>query len=313
MCHHETKNSICHMKRLFLSLALMVLTLWVAAKSYNVQNLPALNNTTRVANPDNILSPATVDSINSMLLTFDRHKVQCLIAVVERIDNDDPYDFAIGLGRRFGVGGKSSQGVVIVLATLDRSYQIVTGSGMEKFLPDAICKRIEMKALVPYLKEGKWDNGMTATVKMMCQYLEKDPEVMEQTRSDENEEFDETFFMIAGIIIILIFLCAIALAFYSEYKSRCCPKCGKHQFRVTHREKTVDRKGNTHVFTTRVCRLCGHTSTKETIIKKEQDQGGGGVFFIGGGGGHGSIGGGGGGFSSFGGGTFSGGGAGGRF
>ena len=299
------------MKKLFLAFVLIAMTLLASASSYNVNNLPALDNTTRVANPDGILTQATVDSINSMLLTFDKHQVQCLIVVVERIDNDDPYDFAIGLGRRFGVGGKKSQGVVFVLATLDRSYQIVTGSGMEKYLPDAICKRVENRALLPYLKEGDWNGGMKAAVKMMCQYLEKDPEIMEQVRSEDEE--DEEIFMAMGVIFLLGIAALLIYIIYSSYKERKCPRCGKHQFRVKHREKTVDRKGNTHIFTTRVCRICGHTATKEQVIKKENNSSGGGVFFIGGGGGSGHAGGGGGGFSSFGGGTFSGGGAGGRF
>ena len=165
---------------LFYILFSLFTCLTICAEPYTPESLPnVFDRTTRVANPDGLLSQAAVDSINSMLLSLDSHEVQCIVVVVNNIKGDDPYEFAMGLGRRFGVGGEKNLGIVLVLATDDRSYEMITGDGMEKFLPDIICHRIQEHPMVPLLKKSDWDGAMVATVRAIKGYLEEDPEIME--------------------------------------------------------------------------------------------------------------------------------------
>lgn len=302
------------MKRLLASmLLLLVVTMAMAAKPWTVEAMPTLDNTTRVMNPDGVLATATVDSINAMLLTLDRHGVQPLVVCIQRIEGDDPYEFAIGLGRRFGVGGRKSLGVVMVVATEDRSYQIVTGSGMDKYLPDAICSRIEHVAMVPHLKAGAWDAALLSGVRMMKQYLDKDEELMAQLRAEEAAEDWEA--MVVGLVFALIPVVIIALIAWQRYKDTKCPQCGKHRLRVVRRESYKDARRRSHLLETVICQNCGHTFKRDRILHDGTSAGVGGAIFLGGGRRGGGFGGGfgGGGFGSFGGGSFGGGGAGGRF
>ncbi len=303
------------MRKHLLTYVLLLCAALLSAKPYTPESLPALTRDTRVSNPDGILATATIDSINSMLRPLDRHNVQAFIVCVKDIEGDDPYEFAIGLGRRYGVGGKQSLGVVMVLATDDRSYQIVTGDGMEKYLPDAICARIENLGMLPYLKKSDWDGALLAGVRMMKGYLEREPEIMEQIRQDEQE--DE----LASIIIVALLLIGagaiLAGVAITRYREKKCPRCGRHRLKLTQRSSRKDTNGDTHIYRTYVCRHCYHTLTRESIIHREDSGSGGGFIFFGPGGGSSRGGwgshGGGGGFGSFGGGHFSGGGAGGRF
>lgn len=300
------------MMRRFLSYILAgfcSLQLW--AEPYRVETLPALDNTTRVSNPDHILSQSTIDSINSILLTLDKHEIQTLVVVVKNIYNDDPYSFAIGLGRRFGVGGKKSLGIVIVLATDDRSYYISTGNGMEAYLPDAICKRIEERAMMPYLRQGDWNQAMLAAVSMMRDYIEREPELMEQIR--EEDATDE-----AALWAFIVFLLGsvgilVGIACYHAYQQKKCPQCGHHKLvRIASKTKRVN--GQLHVYKTYRCSHCHHQLIRDQIYRTGHNLGAGGIFIGGGGRGFGGGSGfGGGGFSGFGGGSFGGGGAGGRF
>ena len=297
------------MKRLTTYLLLFLLTLSVEAKTYSAQSLPAIDSrNTWVSNPDGILAPATVDSINAVLKTLDKHKVQCLVVTVTNIDGDDPYEFAIGLGRRFGVGGKDNLGIVVVLATDDRSYQIVTGDGMEKFLPDAICYRIEEHAMVPFLKEGDWDNAMLSGVKAIKGYLDKEPEVMDMLRQAEEAEDED----LGGIVRLFLWGIGIlfVIAVINDVREKRCPECKKYKLKKVNTVKQKAEDGGYDYTYTFICENCG----KEVIRKVHRSPTSGrGGFYVGGGGFGGGIHSSGGGFSGYGGGSFSGGGAGGRF
>lgn len=296
-----------------LLLIILVLVCEVShSKTYSVSSLPSFNDReTYVSNPDNILSTVTVDSLNRLLLRLDKHKVQCLIVCVTNIENDDPYEFAIGLGRRFGVGGKQNLGIVVVLATDDRSYQITTGRGMEKYLPDVICHRIGSQVMMPFLQEENWDGALLAAVKSITGYLDQEPEIVEQLR-DNAEEDDEFVVQVIGILLFVGFVGFLLAASISYYNSTKCPHCSKHKLKIVSRYTKTDKNGDKHLYQVYECKHCHHRLTRETIVRKHNDRDSGGFFVIGGpSGGH--FSGGSGGFGGFGGGSFGGGGAGGRF
>lgn len=301
---------------LWLLWCLCGLTAW--AGSYTVESLPAVNDRiSYVSNPDGILRPATVDSLNTMLLALDRHEVQCLVVCVSRIDGGDAYDFAIGLGRRFGVGGKKNLGIVLVLATDDRAYQITTGQGMEKYLPDAICSRIGYRVMLPYLKNEDWDAAMLAALRSIKGYLDNEPEITSQLRDNSSTSDQEVGAALLALLLGgILLLVGVALA--AHYNEMRCPRCRRHKLKVVLRRASTDAQGNVHSFLTYRCKHCQHQFTRERIYPRDRDRNGGGGFIILGG--PGSFGGsshsggfGGGGFGGFGGGGFGGGGAGGHF
>ena len=305
------------MKHAIVTLTVSLFILFAQAKPWNAASIPAFSDSTRVSNPDGVLSQMAVDSINSMLMQIDKHRVQCVVVVVKNIENDDPYTFAIQLGRRFGVGGKKNQGIVLVLATDDRSYQIVTGEGMEKFLPDIVCSRIERHAMVPYLKKGKWDEAVMAGVRDMKGYLDQEPEIMEQYWGQDDHDGGAALGFLG-----IFFLCGMGLIIYgivrAHLNEKKCPHCAKYKLRLVDTQVTKDSSKNTHIFKTFICDNCHNEVKKQQFIPHHDDNG-----TMGGAAAGSKIGSSfgrssrssssRGGFSSLGGGHFGGGGAGGRF
>ena len=57
---------------------------------------------------------------------------------------------------------------------------------MEKYLPDALCKRIENRVMVPHLKRGDWDNAILNTVDAISEVLSGESEL--QFEEEEKEE-----------------------------------------------------------------------------------------------------------------------------
>ena len=55
-------------------------------------------------------------------------------------------------------------GLVVVLATGDRSYQFLTGNGLEGTLPDGLIQQIEDRIFLPRLRRAQWDEAMLAAM-----------------------------------------------------------------------------------------------------------------------------------------------------
>lgn len=99
----------------------------------------------------------------------DSTSTQFAIVLVPSTGNSDPYDYAMAIGKTWGVGQKGKNNGVVILVSMDnRKIRIVTGRGIEDVLPDATCKRIINRILKPYFKRGDYYNGLdVATTEMM--------------------------------------------------------------------------------------------------------------------------------------------------
>lgn len=273
---------------------------------YTPDNLPlpiSSHKVNYITNPDNILSSTAMDSINGTLSALEQEKgVKSLVIVIESIEGDDPYEFAMEIGNKYGVGNKQNTGLIIVLATVDRSYYILTGEGLEKFLPDALCKRIENRVMVPQLKKSNWDTAILYTARAIYDTLNGESEL----QREENNEYGNKG-IVATIVIILIL---ILIASFEKWKDKECPHCKQRKLQLTNREFKTNKIGTRKLIIKRYkCSSCGKEVTRRYYIDLTDNNNTGPLA---GGGFSGRIGGG---FSggSFGGGSFGGGGAGGRF
>lgn len=306
------------MRKLIYLLTLFILIGFVSvqAKEYTIKDIPMVhlqNRTRYVSNPDGILSPAAVTTMDSVLYALQQKTgIQTLVVAVTGIEGGDCFDFAHRLGQELGVGQKErDNGLVILLSTDERCIQFATGYGLEGVLPDAICKRIQNRYMLPYFKDNNWNAGMVAGVRAVNGYLDGS---MENIDSDEKEG-DPLIF----IIIFLLFFGGFAgVALYVSWQKKRCPNCKKHKLQRVSSSIISRNNGVKTEEAIYRCRNCGHILKRREQSRDENYRGprGGGPFIGGMGGGFfGGRGGGGGGFSggSFGGGSFGGGGAGSRF
>lgn len=306
------------MKRLTFTIALIACMLFPSVQAlasvYTPQNLPKVHlqdKTRYTCNPDGILSPAACDSIDRMLYALEQQTgIETVVAVVGSIGEVECFDFCHQLLNEWGVGKKEkNNGLVILLVTDQRYIQFYTGYGLEGDLPDALCKRIQTREMVPYLKDQRWDEGMVAGVRATCSRLDGS---MSNDSDDSDEEDIEAligFAVICGIFILI----AIGIGIWAVWNASKCPQCGQHKLQRSTSRLLYRRGGVKKEEVTYVCRHCGHTLKRQQSSYDEQYKGGGSgpILFGGGSGGFG----GGGGFSggSFGGGIGGGGGAGTRF
>lgn len=260
-----------------------------------------LEDSTRyVCNPDSILSPDSVAQMDAMIRFLeDSTSIQIVVVAVEKIESGDCFQFATDLGNHYGVGQKgSNNGLVILLSTQDRCIQFATGSGLEGYLPDAICNRIQRRYMNDALAEGKWDEGLTAGVRAVCGYLDGSmkPDI------DSEDEDDGVF---GGLLVF--FGLTGAFAWYRNRQSKKCPNC--KQIALEHKDTQTLKETKTYkrVEAEYVCKKCGHSVKRQSTISTVATSRSRGGYYGGGSRGGGFSGG------SFGGGHFGGGGSGSRF
>ena len=282
------------------------------AKICTPETLPMLflqNDHRFVCNPDAVLSDTAVARADSILYAlYKQQGIQTVVAAVKQLDGDDPYEFGMALARKYGIGNKQSTGLIAILATEDRSYQILTGRGLEGTLPDAMVRRVENRIMVPLLKDEEWDAAIVQTVNALAKVISGDTSLVPD--EDEEEDFGVVMGLLAAVFVGFIVL--MMIIGYASIKK--CPKCGKRAMQTVSKKRLNRINSSTWLVSkTWKCSKCGHTmQTTEQENDNINGSSGGPVIFGGGGRG---FGGGGGGFrgGSFGGGSFGGGGSGGRF
>lgn len=283
------------------------------AATWTPDNLPVpylQDNRQYVSNPDGVLNAQTVDSINTLLNELEHNKgVQTLVVAVTNIEGDKPYDFCMRLGRKYGIGSKQSTGLIVLLASDDRGYQILTGNGLEGTLPDAICRRIQNRITIPLLREGKWDEAMLRTVEALKSCIDGDTAIVSD-RDDNSDDDDAAAAAVAAFFCMGLAGLSIA---YVAFRRKKCPQCRKARMRTVSRKRVKMLGSNRYRW--RVERQCPKCKYIQVDFEDDTDdfRNGTGTLppIIGGGGGRsgGSFPTGG----TFGGGSFGGGGSGGHF
>lgn len=203
------------MKKLFSILFILFCctVLSAAARSYRIEEVPNVQLQNRLqftSNPDNILSPGAVRTLDTLCYSL-RHRAlaQVAIVAVEQIDGGDMDGFSNALFRRWGVGrSDSDNGLGILLVTGLRDVRIETGYGLEGVLPDAICRRIIENYMIPHFRNGDYDTGMIEGVRAVTAVLEGS-----EIDLGGNDDFqgDESLGVVAIMSIVLFVVVVLVL------------------------------------------------------------------------------------------------------
>ncbi|MBN2611499.1 MAG: TPM domain-containing protein [Bacteroidales bacterium] len=116
------------------------------------------------------LNSSEVSQLEQKLVQFDREtSTQIAIVIVDDLLGYNKADYAVRLGREWGIGqqGKNN-GILILIKPKTSSSQgevfIAPGYGLEGVVPDAIAKRIVENEIIPSFKTGHYYNGIDKAV-----------------------------------------------------------------------------------------------------------------------------------------------------
>lgn len=181
-------------------------------EDWNASTIPMVHlrdSTKWCCNPDNVIKPATVDSIDFYCRKLNWKGIESVIVIVKKVQDADCFRVAQDIGNNYGVGSKETRrGLVIVVAYQQHKYFIATGKGLEAELTDAECNRIAEDYLKPAMKDENPDKALLNTVKAI--YNKFDYGVVElykgqRAYSEKVDRIIVTIFVI--LIIFFIILC----------------------------------------------------------------------------------------------------------
>ncbi|MBX2967906.1 MAG: TPM domain-containing protein [Cyclobacteriaceae bacterium] len=204
------------MKNILL-LMLTCASLSVFAQVYTVQTVPntKLINNSYVSDPTKILHDTTVSRINQMLGDLEKAATaEVAVVMLPSIGEEDHVDFAQRLFRYWGIGQASNDNGLLILFIMDqRTIRFHTGYGVEGVLPDATCKRIQQRFMVPYFKEGDYNTGMLRGIEATVSILSK-PEAIEELFARDTSQDHYAYIAMGGLyaVVALVFFLMLALS-----------------------------------------------------------------------------------------------------
>lgn len=185
-----------------------------AQHRYTVKEVPnvQLEDYTRyVSDPEGALEIGDIILLDERLAYLrDSIGVETAIVVLPAIDTElygSAKDFATELFNTWGIGNKeTNNGLLILLLTAEGEREIVfeTGLGTETTLTDGLCKLIQTRKMIPFLKEGEYGEGLIAGVEEVEKVFDGTSELLKKEPLLNKSEKIGLIWFLGGLIIIII-------------------------------------------------------------------------------------------------------------
>lgn len=216
------------MKKIKVVIFISLLILSLSFSSFAI-NIPEPTNDFFVNDFADVISEENEQEI--MKIGVDLYKqtsAQVVVVTVDSLDGYEVNDYALELGREWGVGSKeSSNGCVLLLSVNDREVTIQVGYGLEGCLTDAGTGRILDECAIPYLSNDDFSTGLLEAYKAIAgdvctEYgIELDPDYQigyddyDYSYSISNDDSDETggiMLFVSTLVLVLLILFISKLA-----------------------------------------------------------------------------------------------------
>ena len=120
---------------------------------------------------DVIDSSAEEEIYSRAAALYEKTGAQAVVVAAKNLGGEEPAEYALGLGRQWGVGDKKkNNGVVILFALEERQIYIAVGYGLEGALPDIKADRIIETYGLEYLKADNFSEGILQITKAVINY-----------------------------------------------------------------------------------------------------------------------------------------------
>lgn len=141
---------------------------------------------------------------------YEKTGAQAVVVAAKNLGGEEPAEYALGLGRQWGVGDKKkNNGVVILFALEERQIYIAVGYGLEGALPDIKADRIIETYGLEYLKADNFSEGILQITKAVINeiYIEYGEEPEEgYTPIDDSEDGYSKKVAVSWVALIAVVL-----------------------------------------------------------------------------------------------------------
>jgi uncharacterized protein len=146
------------------------------------------------------------DLERSLVAYNDSTSNQVAIVIVRSLGEYDIEDWALEIGKKWGIGRKAKNNGVLILVSLEpKKINISTGYGLEGALPDILCKRIITQEISPAFKQQQFYTGFDKGIKAIKKATRGEYKIEDSDRQSDSSGSAIFFIIIAIFIIIIIF------------------------------------------------------------------------------------------------------------
>ncbi len=169
------------------------------------QDFPAPMSPPRLVNDFvGALNSTEANNLEQKLVAYnDSTSTQIAIVIVKTTAPLPPGDYALEIGRRWGVGQKKkNNGIVLLWATDDRKIYIATNQGMEGAIPDVIAKRIISQVISPRFKNQMYYQGLDEGTDEIIRYASGEYQADPNSASGDGSGLVVLIFLLIFIFVI---------------------------------------------------------------------------------------------------------------
>lgn len=158
------------MKQIRLTVVLLVFNL-AAFLAHGIE-VPYL--TGRIVDNAQLLSQETVRLLGDSLQSHEMKTTnQVVVLTIPTLEGENIEDYAYRVFNDWGLGQKGKDnGILLIVASNDRSMRIEVGYGLEPVLTDLIAGRIIQNIMAPKFRNGDYDGGITEGAMAVIHTLE---------------------------------------------------------------------------------------------------------------------------------------------
>ena len=170
------------------------------------QTIPSKPSPPKLVNDyTSTLTPDQQSDLEKKLVAFDDStSTQIAVIIIKSLEGYDISDYALKLGREWGIGGKDyNNGVVFLISIDDRKINISTGYGVEGALPDITAKHIIEDVVKPNFKGADYFRGIDEGTDAIIKAVKGEYQVPRKKNSKSSGS------IIIALIIAIIILSAL--------------------------------------------------------------------------------------------------------
>jgi uncharacterized protein len=127
--------------------------------------IPLPSPFTPVVDYAHVIDPETRTKLESIYRNLkERADIEFAVATVDTTGDQDIFEYSLAVYRSWGIGSKTNDGFLLLVAVKDRKYYTQVGYHLEGDLNDGLVGEIQRKYLVPQFKKGNYNQGIYDTV-----------------------------------------------------------------------------------------------------------------------------------------------------
>lgn len=112
-----------------------------------------------------VINAETRAKLESIYLSLkQRADIEFAVVTVDTTGGQDIFEYSLAVYRGWGIGSKTNDGFLLLIAVNDRKYYTQVGYHLEGDLNDGLVGEIQRQYLVPQFKKGNYNQGIYDTV-----------------------------------------------------------------------------------------------------------------------------------------------------